>query len=196
MVFDDCLISMVRKWFCALRQNVKLKGKHKQNPNWEHDTVSLKCLSSVERQKLVISWWNSRAKIISGLSEAQGTDRCQVRFNVFLSVPLSFLGKLPWQPRQPPVQLATGRGGRGRSLLKAPLFSGLPHSGFVLPSTCHSNLSLLRFITWLEHFMHHPTLLQRIVVMVFLVFFFFACLSFLTSSENTCNQVKQIKHVM
>lgn len=195
MVFDDCLISMVRKWFCALRQNVKLKGKHKQNPNWEHDTVSLKCLSSVERQKLVISWWNSRAKIIFGLSEAQWTDRCRVRFNVFLSVPWVSWANSPDSPGSLPFSWRGAGAGEG-SLLKAPLFSGLPHSGFVLPSTCHSNLSLLRFITWLEHFMHHSTLLQRFVVMVFLVYFFFACLSFLTSSENTRNQVKQIKHVM
>ena len=64
--------------------------------------------------------------------------------------------------------------------------------GSVLPSTCHSNLSLLRFKTWLEHFIHHSTLLQRIVVMVL---YFSACFFFNKFRKHT-HQVKQIKHVM
>lgn len=139
---------MVRKCFCALRQNAKLKGNRKQKPGWEH-TLSLKCLSSVERQMLVISWWNACAKIIFGLSEVQWTS------SHALEVP----GQTSWQPQRPLSGLATGWGRRGPEPPQGPLCSpAVLCPGSVLPSTYHSNLSLLRFITWLEHFIHHSTL--------------------------------------
>ena len=86
-------------------------------------------------------------------------------------------------PDSPSSLLSSGRpaGAGGPGASSRPVCSRAAlHSGSVLPSTCHSNLSLLRFITWLEHFIHHSTLLQRIVVMVL-----FFCLFFLTSSKNT-----------
>ena len=172
MVFDACLILMVRKCFCALRQNAKLKGKRKQKPNWEHNTLSLKCLSSVERQMLVISWWNACAKIIFGLSEVQWTS------SHALEVP----GQTPLTAPAASVQLATSWGRRGPEP---------PQGLFALRLCCAQGpscpaLAIQTSLCWDLKLGWNTLFITQLYSKGLLLWcFIFLLVFFLTSSENT-----------
>lgn len=168
---------MVRKCFCALRQNAKVKGNRKQKPGWEHNTLSLKCLSSVERQMLVISWWNACAKIIFGLLRSQWTSShaLEVPGQTPLTAPAATL--FSWPPAgarrgpEPPqgpfaLQLCCAQGPSCPALTNPnPLFAEI----YNLAGTLYSSLNF--------------TPKDCCYGALFFRLFFF-----LTSSKNTCTK--------